>query len=48
MAMSLEGPGPFAKDTYGIALLLDVIAGKDSRDTVTVEKKNYHIGLLKI
>ena len=39
MAMSLEGPGPFAKDTYGIALLLDVIAGKDSRDTVTVERE---------
>jgi len=38
MAMSLEGPGPFAKDTYGIALLLDVITGKDPRDTVTIER----------
>lgn len=38
MAMSLEGPGPFARDTYGIALLLDVIAGKDPRDTVTVDR----------
>ncbi|MCC7573058.1 MAG: Asp-tRNA(Asn)/Glu-tRNA(Gln) amidotransferase subunit GatA [Candidatus Methanofastidiosum sp.] len=43
MAMSLEGPGPFAKDTYGIALLLDVIAGKDLRDTVTVDNKKSYL-----
>jgi len=43
MAMSLEGPGPFAKDTYGIALLLDIISGKDSRDTVTVQSNNSYL-----
>lgn len=43
MAMSLEGPGPFAKDTYGIALLLDVISGKDPRDTVTVESNKSYL-----
>ncbi len=43
MAMSLEGPGPFAKDTYGIALLLDVISGKDPRDTVTVQSNNSYL-----
>jgi aspartyl-tRNA(Asn)/glutamyl-tRNA(Gln) amidotransferase subunit A len=43
MAMSLEGPGPFAKDTYGIALLLDVISEKDPRDTVTVESSKSYL-----
>ncbi|NYT04275.1 MAG: Asp-tRNA(Asn)/Glu-tRNA(Gln) amidotransferase subunit GatA, partial [Candidatus Methanofastidiosa archaeon] len=43
MAMSLEGPGPFAKDTYGIALLLDIISGKDPRDTVTVESNKSYL-----
>ncbi len=43
MAMSLEGPGPFAKDTYGIALLLDVISGKDPRDTVTIESNKSYL-----
>ncbi len=43
MAMSLEGPGPFARDTYGIALLLDVISGKDTRDTVTIESDNSYL-----
>ena len=43
MAMSLEGPGPFAKDTYGIALLLDVISCKDPRDTVTVESNKSYL-----
>jgi len=43
MAMSLEGPGPFARDTYGIALLLDVISGKDTRDTVTIESNNSYL-----
>ncbi|MFA5558483.1 MAG: amidase family protein, partial [Methanofastidiosum sp.] len=47
MAMSLEGPGPFAKDTYGIALLLDVISGKDPRDTVTVQSNNSYLKIVE-
>lgn len=43
MAMSLEGPGPLAKDTYGIALMLDIISGKDPKDTVTVESNNGYV-----
>ena len=43
MAMSLEQIGPMARDTYGVALLLDIISGKDLKDPTTVEKpeKNY-------
>lgn len=39
LAMSMDQIGPFAKDTYGIALLLDVIHGKDEKDVTTVNKK---------
>jgi len=35
LAMSLEGIGPLANETYGCALLLDVIAGKSQYDAVT-------------
>jgi aspartyl-tRNA(Asn)/glutamyl-tRNA(Gln) amidotransferase subunit A len=38
MAMSLEQIGPMARDTYGVALLLDIIAGKDPKDPTTIEK----------
>ncbi len=38
MAMSLDQIGPMAKDTYGLALLLDVISGKDIHDPTTIEK----------
>ncbi len=47
MAMSMEGPGPLAKDTYGIALLLDVIAGKDPRDTMTVDSNNSYLSVVE-
>lgn len=40
MAMSLEGIGPLANETYGCALLLDTIAGKSKYDTVTVLEKS--------
>lgn len=36
MAMSLEGPAPMARDTRGVALLLDAMAGPDPRDPVTL------------
>lgn len=39
LAMSMDQIGPFAKDTYGIALLLDVIHGKDEKDATTVNKR---------
>ncbi len=35
MAMSLESPGPMARDIYGAALLLSVISGLDPRDEAT-------------
>ncbi len=38
MAMSLDQIGPMAKDTYGLALLLDVISGKDIHDPTTIER----------
>lgn len=36
MAMSLEGPGPLARDSRGLALMLDAMAGPDPRDPVTL------------
>jgi aspartyl-tRNA(Asn)/glutamyl-tRNA(Gln) amidotransferase subunit A len=41
--MSLEGPAPLSKanDTFGCALLLETIAGADSRDCVTIKKEKY-------
>jgi len=38
MAMSLDQIGPMAKDTYGLALLMDVISGKDIYDPTTIER----------
>ncbi|HIP90416.1 MAG TPA: Asp-tRNA(Asn)/Glu-tRNA(Gln) amidotransferase subunit GatA, partial [Candidatus Nanopusillus sp.] len=38
MAMSLDQIGPMAKDTYGLALLMDVISGKDIYDPTTIRK----------
>lgn len=39
-ACSLEQIGPFAKSIMDLAILLDVISGKDPRDSTSVEKKN--------
>ncbi len=39
MAMSLDCPGPMANDLHALALLLEIIAGKDSRDCVTSSSK---------
>ncbi len=39
LAMSLDCPGPLAPDAYGVALLMDVIAGYDPRDPVTAHRK---------
>ena len=38
LAMSLDQIGPFATDTSGLALMLDVIAGYDPYDTTTINK----------
>lgn len=37
-ASSLDQIGPFARDTYGAALLLSAIAGHDSRDSTSVNQ----------
>lgn len=39
LAMSLDQIGPFAKDTTGIAMMLDVITGYDPHDPTTFERK---------
>ena len=39
LAMSLDQIGPFANDTTGLALMLDVIAGYDPYDTTTINKE---------
>lgn len=39
LSMSLDQIGPFAKDTSGIALMLDTITGYDPTDTTTFEGK---------
>ena len=36
LAMSFDQIGPFAVDTSGIALMMDVIAGKDSLECTTI------------
>jgi len=38
MAMSFDQIGPMAKDVYGVALLLDIISGKDYKDPISIEK----------
>ena len=38
LAMSLDQIGPFATDTSGLALMLDVITGYDPFDTTTINK----------
>jgi len=37
LAMSFDQIGPFANDTGGIALMLDVIAGEDHRECTTID-----------
>ncbi|RAP52830.1 MAG: glutaminyl-tRNA synthase (glutamine-hydrolyzing) subunit A, partial [Methanosphaera sp. rholeuAM270] len=39
LAMSLDQIGPFANDTTGIGLMLDVITGYDPYDTTTLNKQ---------
>ncbi len=39
LAMSLDQIGPFANDTTGLALMLDVITGYDPYDTTTLDKE---------
>ena len=39
LAMSLDQIGPFANDTTGLALMLDVITGYDPYDTTTINKE---------
>ena len=39
LAMSFDQIGPFAADTTGIALIMDVIAGKDRRECTTIDWK---------
>ncbi|MBI5229109.1 Asp-tRNA(Asn)/Glu-tRNA(Gln) amidotransferase subunit GatA [Candidatus Micrarchaeota archaeon] len=40
LAMSFDQIGPFSKDTYGAALLMEVISGEDPRDSVTKGTKD--------
>ncbi|MBQ6218712.1 MAG: Asp-tRNA(Asn)/Glu-tRNA(Gln) amidotransferase subunit GatA [Methanosphaera sp.] len=40
LAMSLDQIGPFANDTTGIGLMLDVITGYDPYDTTTLNKEH--------
>jgi aspartyl-tRNA(Asn)/glutamyl-tRNA(Gln) amidotransferase subunit A len=39
MAMSLEGPAPLARDTRGVALMMDAMAGPDPRDPASMASK---------
>ncbi|HHY01098.1 MAG TPA: Asp-tRNA(Asn)/Glu-tRNA(Gln) amidotransferase subunit GatA [Methanothermobacter sp.] len=39
LAMSFDQIGPFAADTTGIALIMDVIAGNDRRECTTIDWK---------
>ncbi|WP_455646095.1 Asp-tRNA(Asn)/Glu-tRNA(Gln) amidotransferase subunit GatA [Methanosphaera sp.] len=39
LSMSLDQIGPFANDTTGIGLMLDVITGYDPYDTTTIQKE---------
>jgi len=56
LSMSLDSIGPLGTSVEGVALLLDVIKGADSRDTTTFESKpielssmnKVKIGILKI
>ena len=47
LSMSLDQIGPLAKNVRDAALILDVIKGKDERDTMSVESKNIKIGEIK-
>ncbi len=38
LAMSLDQIGPLCKDVYGVALMLEVIAGKSNYDAITYDK----------
>ncbi len=46
-ASSLEQIGPIGKSVSDCALLLDVIAGPDSRDSTSVAPKNKNLGALR-
>ena len=56
LSMSLDNIGPLAKSVEDCALLLDVIKGKDERDTVSIESEKIElseinelkVGVLKI
>ena len=39
LSMSLDQIGPFANDTTGLAMMLDVISGYDPEDPTTIERK---------
>lgn len=47
LAMSLEQIGPFAQDASGIALMLDSIAGYDSRECTTLKETPNFEGITK-
>ena len=47
LSMSLDQIGSFAKNTPEAALLLDVICGKDERDTTTFESESIRISDIK-
>jgi len=58
LSMSLDQIGPFSRDIYGSALMMQVISGVSENDTVTINKKvlkytkelpnkKYKIGLIK-
>ncbi|MCA9488158.1 MAG: aspartyl/glutamyl-tRNA amidotransferase subunit A [Nanoarchaeota archaeon] len=43
LSMSLDQIGPFANNVYDAALLLDVIRGKDEKDSISVESKKFEL-----
>lgn len=48
LSMSLDQIGPFAKSVQDAALVLDVIRGKDARDTTSIDSTQLRIELPKI
>ncbi len=58
LSMSLDQIGPFSKDLFGSALVMNVISGKSSNDATTIDeividntkielKEKYNIGIIK-
>ncbi len=43
LSMSLDQIGTFSKDVYGSALLLDVIRGKDAKDSISQDSKRLNL-----